>query len=231
MDRAEFDLIANEYQERHSKNIRISGESPDFFARYKVLDAAFACAQASAAPRVILDFGCGIGNSVPHFAEAFPAARLISADVSARSLDIARSRFPEATGAWIEIGARSLPLADRSVDLCFAACVFHHIEHAEHRFWLSELLRVTRSGGLLMLYEHNPLNPLTRRAVNTCEFDRNARLIHSERLHAAVTESGWQSARVTYRMFFPRQLRVLRRFERLLARVPLGAQYHVVARK
>ena len=34
MKKAEFDKFADEYYELHSANIRLSGESPDFFAEY-----------------------------------------------------------------------------------------------------------------------------------------------------------------------------------------------------
>jgi hypothetical protein len=49
MEKAEFDQFAAEYLAQHAANIRASGESPEFFARYKVEDAcrersrAFAC--------------------------------------------------------------------------------------------------------------------------------------------------------------------------------------------
>lgn len=50
----------------------------------------------------------------------------------------------------------------------FAACVFHHIDQREHAALLRELLRVLASGGIALVYEHNPYNPITRHAVNTC---------------------------------------------------------------
>ena len=40
-----------------------------------------------------------------------------------------------------------------------------------------ELKRVLRAGGACVIFEHNPLNPLTVQAVNTCPFDENAVLI------------------------------------------------------
>jgi hypothetical protein len=34
-----FDKFSNEYYKIHSKNIEVSGESPNFFAEYKFADA------------------------------------------------------------------------------------------------------------------------------------------------------------------------------------------------
>ena len=36
MDVAEFDKFAEEYLSAHAQNIKISGEQPDYFARYKI---------------------------------------------------------------------------------------------------------------------------------------------------------------------------------------------------
>ena len=72
MDRAEFDRFADEYEATHARNVRVSGEAPEFFARYKIEDVARLWAGAPAAR--ILDFGAGVGGSVPHWQRSFPAA-------------------------------------------------------------------------------------------------------------------------------------------------------------
>ncbi|RVA08871.1 class I SAM-dependent methyltransferase, partial [Mesorhizobium sp. M7A.F.Ca.US.002.01.1.1] len=63
---AEFDQFAREYQEQHAASIRLSGENPDFFARYKIDDVAATLRRAGVKPRRILDFGAGVGNSLGH---------------------------------------------------------------------------------------------------------------------------------------------------------------------
>ena len=111
----------------------------------------------------------------------------------------------------------------------FSACVFHHIAHEHHEQWLKELLRITRPGGILAIYEHNPLNPLTVRAFNTCPLDKDARLIQAWKLRRACLEAGWSSASIAYRLFFPRALAYLRPLERRLGWLCLGAQYRLLA--
>jgi SAM-dependent methyltransferase len=224
---AEFDALADDYHAQHKANIAISGEEPEYFARYKIEDLAGLVAARRAPCRDILDFGSGIGNSIPHFRACFAGSRLTCSDVSQRSLDIASTRFPGAE-AFLPIN-EGIGLASASQDIVFSACVFHHIPHDQHQFWLQELLRIVRPGGLLAIYEHNPLNPLTLRAVNTCPLDVNARLIAGFSMRKRVRDAGWRKARVDYRLFFPAALKALRPMEPSLAWLPLGAQYRLAA--
>jgi SAM-dependent methyltransferase len=226
--RAEFDLLADEYHEQHKTNVAITGEGPEYFAEYKIADLAALVRANGLLAGAIFDFGCGIGNSVPYFRRYFGQSTLTCGDVSARSIEIARGRFggPE---NYLRIG-NEIPLPTHSQDIVFSACVFHHIPHAEHQHWLDELRRITRPGGLLVIYEHNPLNPLTVRAVNTCPLDVNARLIRGGTLRRRALESGWCDARVDYRLFFPAPLKALRPLERHLGWLGLGAQYRMAAR-
>jgi SAM-dependent methyltransferase len=176
----------------------------------------------------IFDFGCGIGNSISFFRKYFGQSELHCGDVSARSIEIAQARFP-GKETYVPV-TDQIPLPAHSQDIVFSACVFHHIPHEDHQHWLAELRRITRPGGLLAIYEHNPLNPLTVRAVNTCPLDANARLILGGLLCKRAVASGWEGARVDYRLFFPSMLKALRRLEPHMGWFGLGAQYRVAAR-
>lgn len=225
----EFDAHAANYAAQHKKNISISGEEPAFFAEYKAAALAKFARDAAIRPRNILDFGTGIGNAIPFLQQYFPEAALIGTDVSQASLDMAATLLrPQDDLVRI---AGDIPLPTASNDVGFAACVFHHIPHDEHVHWLAELRRVTRPSGMLSVFEHNPLNPLTLHAVNTCPFDKNARLIQAWQLASRMRTAGWFDVRIRFHIFFPRALASLRRFEGWLQRVPIGAQYSVTGRK
>lgn len=222
----EFDQYADGYLRMHKVNIAASGEDPEYFAAYKVAEVA-RCLDGRQIES-ILDFGSGIGGSMPYFRQYFPGAELICADVSGRSLEVAMSRFP-GLGRPLLIPHERIDLPDSSMDLVFTACVFHHVQEREHVHWLGELRRVTRPGGYFALFEHNPLNPLTVHAVNTCPFDVNARLQRAGRLRRVMLAAGWNDVVIRYHVFFPRALAFARPLERVLSWLPLGAQYSIMA--
>jgi len=230
MDKAEFDRVADEYEAIHTRSIAISGETPEFFARYKIVDVAQIVARERRAVRRILDFGSGTGNSLPHMATLFPQASVTCADVSKRCMEISRSRFPHIATDYCEIEDMRLPFEDAGFDLVFSAGVFHHIPAGQHENWLSELRRVTRPDGRLFIFEHNPLNPLTVAAIRSCPFDEHAVLISARDMAKCIKQAGWSEAQIAYRMFFPHALAFARPLERWMRKLPLGAQYFVTAR-
>jgi len=231
MNNSEFDKFADEYYEMLGQNIKTSGENPEFFSEYKIVDAAAVAQRRNFASNLkILDFGSGIGNSVPYFRKHFPSSDLTCVDVSERSLEIASQRFPEKADYRLFDG-KTLPFADNTFDLVFTACVFHHIPADLHVDLLQEIRRVTKPRGVFMIFEHNPLNPLTVRAVNTCPFDENAVLMRSGTLKKRLESAGFTRPEVAFRIFFPNSLKKLRFLERSLRHVPLGAQYSICAGK
>lgn len=229
MEQAEFDRYADAYEQQLRNNIAITGEGPEYFAEYKISDLRALCdAEGYDAPSV-LDFGAGIGAATPFMRKHFPSSELISADVSSKSLEILTQRHPDLSRPVLIENDR-LPLGDDSVDVAFTACVFHHIDAAQHDYWLREIRRVVRPGGLFVLFEHNPWNPLTVRAVNTCPFDENAVLINAPQMTKRLEAAGWRSVKTRYRLFFPALASALRPAEKLMTWLPLGGQYSLAAR-
>jgi ubiquinone/menaquinone biosynthesis C-methylase UbiE len=232
MEKAEFDRFAEEYASIHAANIAITGESPDYFAEYKIRDLAdefTARTNAIVAPTV-LDFGAGVGNSVPLVRKYLPSARLTCLDVSAKSLEVGSSRFP-GCAEFIQFDGTRIPVPDASFHIVFAACVFHHIDGGEHVGLLSEFRRVLAPGGMAFVFEHNPANPLTTHAVNKCPFDENAKLIPARTMRKSFESAGFNSPQIRFRIFFPRLLSALRPLEMSMTWLPLGAQYYAFAEK
>lgn len=231
MKGAEFDKFAEEYQALHQDNIKLSGEGVDFFYEYKIKDLAYEARTAKLTGCLnILDFGAGVGNTIPYFCDYFTSSKITCLDVSSKSLSIAEKRFPK-SAEFVIFDGNIIPLGDEEFDIVFSACVFHHIPHDQHDRLLKELYRVLRPGGVLVIFEHNPLNPLTQYVVNTCEFDENAVLIGASKFMKSIERAGYSSVFKVYRVFFPRLFRKLRWIERYLKWLPLGAQYYVTAKK
>ena len=227
---AGFDQFAQSYDSEHRRSIAFSGCEPSYFARYKVATAASCFRSLCDERETLLDFGCGPGTSIPHFRTALASARILAADVSRLSLAEAEARHG-AAASYLPIEGDRLDIDAGDVGLGFAACVFHHIPPPEHQAWLSELRRVVKPGGGLIIFEHNPLNPLTRHAVANCAFDHDAILLRAGTLARSLKASGWQLLRIRYHVFFPQVLKTLRVIEPALGRIPLGGQYSVLSIK
>jgi len=229
LEKAEFDKFADEYLELHAANVEVFGEGPAYFAEYKVKDVAMDLENVRDVGS-ILDFGGGIGTSAPYLRHHFPEAAITCLDVSDNSLEIARERYGD-MAEFVSFDGASIPFDSDTFDVAFAACVFHHIKPASHAALFRELERVIGPGGHLFVFEHNPFNPLTRHAVDTCPFDENAVLISGRRMCGALLEAGFHDVRLRYRLFIPRLLSGLRFLESYLTWLPLGAQYYVSGRK
>ena len=230
MDVAEFDQFADEYHNLHQENIRITGEKPEYFAEYKISDLSRVEQIVGGEVNNILDFGTGVGNSIPFLAQYFPGTSLFGTDVSEKSLTLAKERF-DGFGEFSLFDGKTLPYQEGQFDLALANCVFHHIPAEEHIQLIQEVSRSLRNGGAFMIYEHNPFNPLTRHAVNTCSFDENAVLLKRVQVTKLFLKAGMEVVMQEYRVFFPSFLKLLRPLEKLLTWLPFGGQYFVVGKK
>lgn len=221
---AEFDRYATSYGDLHRDSIRASGEEPAYFAEYKAAWIARRLGiSGSAAGLDVLDFGCGVGGTLPHLTRHFPGATLHGADISGESIAVAKAANPSVALAQIADGC--LPLEDASIDVVLAACVYHHIPPAERAHWTTEIRRVLKPGGHFFIFEHNPLNPLTRKVVRDCAFDEDAILLPRRESIGLLRDAGFSSPASAYTVFFPNALSALRPVEPALEWLPLGAQY------
>jgi SAM-dependent methyltransferase len=174
----------------------------------------------------ILDVGCGVGLVDQLLKAHLP--HLVGVDVSSKSLDIARLKNPEIAYHYSADGR--LPFANGSFDVLFAICVWHHVPPDQWTTFLGELSRVLVRGGLLLVYEHNPWNPITRLVVFRCSFDEDAVLVSSIQAERRVRQYGFTEISIDYLLFLPFKSEILRSWEAaLFRRLPFGAQYALCA--
>lgn len=231
MTNPEFDRFADSYVNLHAENISISGEGPEYFAEYKVKELARLLPTTSwGSVKSILDFGGGIGSSVPHFNKYFPRSEVTCLDISEKSLELG-DQLHRGKANFRHFDGLAIPFPSEHFDIVFVSCVLHHISHTLHLGALREINRVLRRSGVVFIYEHNPFNPLTVHTVNNCVFDENAVLIQASRLSSTVSAAGFDCPEVRYRVFFPRALRLFRPLEKYLSWLPFGAQYSIFAKK
>ena len=226
MNEAEFDTYAIDYYNQLHASIKKFDNDIEFYAEYKIFDTFKICKLNGLKPNTILDFGSGIGNSIPWFRKYFPDTKLICSDISEKSIEVSQKRFP-GKEEFSKISSEKIELPDESVDLIFTTCVFHHIPYEEHELWIKELKRILKKGGLLIIFEHNPFNPITKSIVKHCPFDANAKLISASKLKSKLLQIGFTKNKIAYRIFFPKILIFLRFLERYFINIPLGAQYYL----
>jgi SAM-dependent methyltransferase len=229
-DRPEFDRYSESYRDEVEESISFVGADLDFFTRAKA-EALLGFASNRLGPPgqlAMLDVGCGPGETDRFLGGR--VGRLAGVDIASGMLERARRRNPSVEYRGFGAG-EAIPFDDAEFDVCFAVCVLHHVPPAERGALLGEMLRVCRPGGLIVLFEHNPWNPLTRRAVRGCEFDRDAELLSRREASRLLSEAGVEDQSGRYILFFTRESSLLRGIERRLGWLPLGAQYAVFGQR
>ena len=123
---------------------------------------------ALAGTETALDVGCGRGLVLAGLAQRLPHGRAIGVD-RWRTREQS-GNHPAATEATMRLlgvdgrtevrtgDARTLPLEDASVDVATAGLILDHLDGADRRLAVDELLRVLRPGGRLVAVDHRRLD-------------------------------------------------------------------------
>ena len=217
-----FDAYRLQYDAVVQDSIAFSGLKHDFFrdAKLRLLADLFEAQFGPERPS-LLDVGCGVG--LLHD-KLLPLTRsLVGTDISREALARAALENP-GVGYRPQEGNR-LPSDAATFDASLAVCVFHHVPAGERATLVAEMRRVTRPGGLVILIEHNPWNPLTRLAVARCPFDHDAALLDAREGRALLRAAGLRDVGSRHFLLLPIARTWSRRLERTLGALPLGAQY------
>ena len=224
-----FDAHADTYRDKVDRAIAFGGQGVDHYARRKadLLVALTSRSLGDPSTSSILDVGCGIGLVDGHLVGAFGS--VAGVDLSDAELAQARGAHPEVS--YLPSEPNRLPYADAHFDVVFAACVLHHVAPEDRASFVAEMFRVTRPGGLVVVFEHNPSNPLTRLVVSRVSFDAGVVLLRSKDVAELYSTVGLKAPSVRNITFFPWDRDPFPRLEAALHWLPLGAQYVVFARR
>lgn len=223
-----FDMIAKDYRSIHDKNLQLTGETSEYYAEYKIKEIKPILTE----PLRILDIGCGDGLTSVYFKKYFKNVKYYGIDISIESINVARLRNIKSCNFQVYDG-QSIPFKNKTIDCVFMSCVLHHINHKKHDDILNECYRVLIQGGKLIIFEHNPLNPITRRIVKDCVFDHDAVLLGFRKLKETIIRAGFIQLEVNFTLFLPRTnfMKKLLFIEKWFKKLPLGGQYYIVAQK
>lgn len=180
----------------------------------------------------LLDYGCGTGEMLKWLSVFGFRGHLHGADVSISMLAEAEKRWNTLQKpVFSYISETKTDYTDNSYHCIIATCVFHHIEPNNRDLVLQEIRRILAPGGILVVFEHNPFNPMTRFIVKRAAIDKNAVLLYPKEMRNRYDRASFSNCKLEYLMFFPPNLKFFQRFERYLKWCPLGAQYVAVGKK
>ena len=222
----DFDQFAEDYDALLEQGLSSTGEGKDYFARGRVLWLRRCLERRRIRPRMVMDFGCGTGSAIPYLLELLGAESVVGADVSQKSLKVARAANGSERVAWILLGRDPEP---EGIDLAFCNGDFHHIPPGERAAAVRYLFRALRPGGIFALWENNPWNPGTRYLMSRTPLDARAVPLAPPESRRMLAAQGFEVLQTDFLFIFPRVLAFLRRLEPPLCRLPLGGQYQVLA--
>jgi SAM-dependent methyltransferase len=222
-----FDDIAGEYDESLPAHV---------VAHY--LDKRVAFVEEHCPRGRGLDVGCGTGVLAERLAAR--GWRMTGIDPSDGMLDVLRERTPGVEA--IHADGTALPFADSSFDLVYCVAVMHHVaEPGAVRRTLTEMVRVAKPGGRVLVWDHNPRNPYWGRLMAKVPQDTGEeRLIPEDEVLGGLRAGGAEIVSSTQLGMVPdfvppRALGAAAALERAVERTPLvrrlGAHNVVLATK
>ena len=224
-----FDDYVESYENEVQDSISFIGQDVDFFIELKarlllkLAEKNFRNTEDIS----VLDIGSGVGL-VDRFLLS-KIKNLSGVDVEEGVVEKAKVNNPSVN--YAKYDGSHLPFNDNTFDLTFAVNVMHHVPPAMWEHFTKEMYRVLKPDGIAAVFEHNPVNPLTRLAVARCEFDRDAVLLNHGKIKSLFKSAGLKPAEDAYIIFFPFKAKLFRGIESLLKWLPLGAQQYVTGRK
>lgn len=168
---------------------------------------------------MVLEVGCGTGAQTVSLLARSPAAQLVSIDISAPSLNRARSRVAaeaaDAVMRWVQADLIDLPFADGSFDQLFVCFVLEHLPDPAQA--MRSMRRLLRPGGTITVIEgdhgsafYHPASALAQATID-CLVDLQAAAggdgLIGRRLEPLLTAAGYDDVLVRPRTVYVDQTR------------------------
>jgi SAM-dependent methyltransferase len=243
---AEFDKLVEDYNETVVKDFGKFGKYRDTAFVYK---ADYMKYLLENEPKNILDFGCGIGSFIPYLHDSFKNTKLYGCDISSRSIEIAKKNYPYCDFAIVET-INDLQIY-KEIDCIIVNTVLHHIPQNEHEYWVNGLYNILTKnencaggGGVIVIFEHNMKNPITKSFVKRSKIDENAVMLNPRYCKRLLMNKFYDTkigdkeillrrdnVKLRYTYFSPWRNKFFATIEKFLFWLPLGAQYCIYAKK
>jgi len=210
----DFDAVADAYDE----------SLPDHVVKHYIDKRTAYIREHVSAGSKILDVGCGTGVLAERLLHE--GYDVTGADPFAAMLEHMKARDPRLK--TVHAPGQSLPFDDGTFDFTYCVAVMHHVaEPKDVHDTLVEMCRVTKPGGHVLVWDHNPRNPYWPILMKRVPQDTGAeRLIPQQEILDGLAAGGATTVETMplgmMPDFTPRLLTgAVARLERLMERTPV----------
>jgi len=223
-----FDVYADSYDEALDHALAVTGLAKDFFCQERMTWLRQCLMALGERPRRGLDYGCGNGSSTPLLASMLSLGEVLGVDVAPKIIAVAREQYGTTD---VQFGTVAEAMIAGEFDVAYCNGVFHHIDKPERPAAVEYVYRRLRPGGIFSLWENNPWSPAARYVMSRCAFDEDAQMLAADETKRLLQNAGFEILRTDFLFIFPSFLKFLEPLERRVRKLPIGAQYQVLARK
>ena len=216
----DFNESKDNYTASIEQSVKFAGQDHDFYTQVKADVLKEIAAKRFPGKTIeLLDVGCGHGLIHRKLA----GFSIYGTDVAGEVLELAKRDNPGVE--YVPYDGTALPFETGRFDMTLAICVMHHVPPAAWVNFLKEMKRVLKPGGVAVVIEHNPINPVTNYIVKHCPLDEGVTMLRAGTLKTLMRDAGFTRSMHEYILFTPLAHALMRRLDRWLKWLPLGAQH------
>ena len=153
----EYRVGTMDYRDVATYDERYQGPANEY--KQRVMENAYSRLVGSLEGKRILDVGCGTGRGLVRFAREAKSA--VGCDASSDMLNFAARKVADRTNCTFVVAyAQQLPFKDDEFDVVISLNFLHLFTQATQREMITEMKRVTKPGGTIVLEFDNALHGL-----------------------------------------------------------------------
>jgi SAM-dependent methyltransferase len=167
----------------------------------------------------VLDAGCGMGRHAVYLSQE--GAEVVALDASP-AIEVAAANGRDAKALFLQADVLKLPLADESFDLVCCLGVLHHMEDTVDG--LTELVRVLRPGGSLLVYLYHDPGETSRWREWILRVVTSARLLTTRIPLTILRVMTWVFSVIVFSVYLvpAKHVARVRSLEKIIRAFPLG---------
>lgn len=210
---------------------RLDGRRPDdrpdaFLARCRARWLRRCLDALGERPKHVLVLGRGRGSASSELFGNLLIRSLVAVDVGPKRSHNGVLRSADGKAMQVHVSDYR---AEESADLAFAQGVFDHLPERERSAAAVLVYRSLSSGGLFAVWQRNPWSPSV--VLNASEADGDSVKLTARDTRRLLRGVGFDILHTTSPLFFPQSLSWCAPLEPVLAPIPIGGEYMVLARK